>query len=1474
MSALQITAIVVCLAVSTVGWLLLFRSVYRFVKVFRMGAADASRTDRPAERTRTLLREFFAHTRMARIPGVAVAHWFTALSFFLLFFTLVNAFLQLFDPSAALPLIGHFPPYEWLTELFAWAGLIGILYLIGVRQKAHPRGAAGESGRRSRFFGSTWWQAYYVEATILGVVVCVLALRALEYALAVRTGESTGSLLHFPLTAWMGAGLTGLSEGTLGGLIVLVATIKILISFAWMITISLTMTMGVAWHRFLAFPNIWFKRNADGRTALGALKPMQVNGVTVTAETLEEVMDDESGDLRMGAGVVEDFTWKNLLDFSTCTECGRCQSQCPAWNTDKPLSPKLLVMALRDHAHAKAPFVLAAQGAGTSGAGDAEVTDGTGRAEVAGGVVTLPLIGSTGYDGSPLAAYDPHGSDAVIDSDVLWSCTTCGACVEQCPVDIEHVDEILDMRRHQVLIESAFPTEFGGLFKNMENKGNPWGMAPKLRLDWAKGLDFEVPVVGGAGSAAVEDLSDVDYLFWVGCAGALEDRAKKTTRAVAELLNMAGVSFAVLGEGESCTGDSARRAGNEILFQMLAAQNVEVLNEAGATKIVVTCAHCFNALKNEYPQVGGQYEVLHHTQLLNRLVREKRLTPVARPDQRPGLSTAKDAASTAATVTYHDPCYLGRHNHVYAPPRELIGSLPGVTLTEMPRHGEKSFCCGAGGARMWAEEKLGTRINMNRTAEAVATGADRIAVGCPFCRVMLSDGLGAQQAQGEARDDVEVVDIAQMLLAAVRQGESPANDLTEAAAPPSAGESPAEVAAARATGDTQAPSGPPAQDSQAARGGSAEDSAPAAAASAPAPAAAAAPPAPAASGGTMSASDALAAMMGGAAAAPAQEKTAPVEASDTPSATPSATAPPDENGTQATDRPAAPTGKMSASDALAAMMGGSAPAPTQDATTDEAPAAAAPADDRPATPTGKMSASDALAAMTGGSAPAPTQDATTDDAPAAAAPADDRPATPTGKMSASDALAAMMGGAATAPIQDATTDEASDAQTPPAPAPAAPAPDAPATSATDRPATPTGRMSASDALAAMRGATAGSQEEAPTAPAAADTAEGTDRTDAAPAPAAPAAPSADRPATPTGRISASEALAAMMGGAGATTERTTESPAASTPQPASEPTSGPAPAAQPPAPSDAPAAGSSASTPVAPPATRDADPAPAQDRPASAGLAGAAPTLSRRMSASEALAAMMGGAAAPAGAPEKPASPGPASEPVRPEPSPADDAAATSAPAPTPVADPPSAAPTTAETPSETAAEDTASAHAAGPSDERGRPGAPDAPTPATPTRAPAEAQDTAPAPPRRAAATPPTAPARTMPTGRMSATDALVALLGGAAPAAPDAPAASEAPAPAPGTSTSESGPSRTDAAEQDAARAGTGPVDLVEPPTDAPPATTPPAPVEAAGHADTGDADTTGGTSSGPSGPAPAATGGRLPTATEALRRLQQGG
>jgi Fe-S oxidoreductase len=377
----------------------------------------------------------------------------------------------------------------------------------------------------------------------------------------------------------------------------------------------------------------------------------------------------------------------------------------------------------------------------------------------------VPLVGATGYSADePLGAYTPTGPDAVIDADVLWSCTTCGACVEQCPVDIEHVDHILDMRRYQVLMEAAFPEEAGTMLTNLEHAGDPWGRGSSLRMEWAEPLDFPVRVVGEDGADTIPD--DVEYLFWVGCAGALDDVAQRTSRAVATLLHEAGVEFMVLGDAEACTGDPARRMGNEFLFQMLARANVETLGSVGARRIVATCAHCFNTLANEYPQVGGHYEVVHHTELLARLVAEGRLTPVGGVD---------------GTVTYHDPCYLGRHNRVFSPPRELLGSVPGLALTEMPRSAERSFCCGAGGARMFMDETIGTRVNEARTAEALDTGATTIAAACPFCITMLGDGVSTLRPEGSSEAPVEVADVSEILLRSLHPGALPAPD---AAVPP------------------------------------------------------------------------------------------------------------------------------------------------------------------------------------------------------------------------------------------------------------------------------------------------------------------------------------------------------------------------------------------------------------------------------------------------------------------------------------------------------------------------------------------------------------------------------------------------------------------------------------------------------------------------------------------------------------------
>ncbi|MFD9631223.1 (Fe-S)-binding protein [Streptomyces violascens] len=740
---MQLAAIIVSLVLIAVGVALFGRAlvqIYRFVRLGQNVPAG-TRTADPYRRAVTVVKEFLGHTRMNKWGIVGVAHWFVAVGFFSLLLTIVNAIGQLFKADWILPVIGDWAPYNVFVEFLGTMTALGILTLIVIRQLNRP----GRPGRKSRFAGSNTGQAYFVEAVILIVGICIFTLHALEGAQHHVDGYEASFFVSYPVVAWF----RGMDLSTLQNLTYFFAGLKIATSFIWMITVALKTDMGVAWHRFLAFPNIFFKRESDGGVALGALQPMASNGQLVDFE-------DPGEDDVYGVSQIEHFSWKGILDFSTCTECGRCQSQCPAWNTGKPLSPKLLIMSLRDHAHAKAPYLLA--GGGKDMEGNEKATEEQLKDVPAAALAEAerPLIGTVEENG-------------VIDPDVLWSCTTCGACVEQCPVDIEHIDHIVDMRRYQVMIESAFPSEAGTMLKNLEKKGNPWGLAKKQRVEWTKEVDFEVPIVG----KDIEDLTEVDYLYWVGCAGALEDRAKKTTKAFAELLHMAGVKFAIMGGDEKCTGDSARRLGNEPLFQQLGQENVAMLNMAygededdpetkkpkSAKKIVATCPHCFNTIANEYPQLGGEFEVIHHTQLLQHLIDEGKLVPVTPVD---GL------------ITYHDPCYLGRHNKVYTPPREIMSAVPGLRQQEMHRHKERGFCCGAGGARMWMEERIGKRINNERVDEALSLNPDIVSTACPFCLVMLTDSVNGKKNDGKAKENLQVVDVAQLLLDSVKTPVDPA----------------------------------------------------------------------------------------------------------------------------------------------------------------------------------------------------------------------------------------------------------------------------------------------------------------------------------------------------------------------------------------------------------------------------------------------------------------------------------------------------------------------------------------------------------------------------------------------------------------------------------------------------------------------------------------------------------------------------
>jgi Fe-S oxidoreductase len=639
------------------------------------------------------------------VPGVA--HALTFWGFTVLLLTIIESYGALFSRTFAIPGIGHWAFIGFIEDLFAVAVLAGLITFAVIRLRSDPH----REGRGSRFFGSHTGAAWLVLGMIFLVIVTLLLYRGAQintgvfpYAHGAFASEIVGHWL-----APLGYGVNSVLE-----VVFLLGQVAVVLVFLAFLVYSKHL------HIFLAPVNVLFSRRPD---ALGGLEPMRSGGKVLDFEEA-----DPDADV-FGLGKIEDFTWKGLLDMATCTECGRCQSQCPAWATGKPLSPKQVILDLRDHAFAKAPYLLAA-----SDEERAKLPDAV-KAEA-----ERPLVGSAA----------DHG---VIDPDVLWSCTNCGACVEECPVDIEHIDHIDGMRRHQVLIESAFPVEAAGMLKNLENKGDPWGMGGARRAEWMTELDFEVPVV----DAKIEE--DVEYLFWVGCAGALEDRARKTTKAIATLLHTAGVKFAVLGPAETCTGDPARRIGNEFVFSMLAQQNIETLNEAGARTIVASCPHCFNTIANEYPQLGGNYEVIHHTQLLARLVAEGKLTPAGRVDEK---------------LTYHDPCFLGRHNKVYTPPREILDAVPGVEATEMHRCKSRGFCCGAGGARMWMEERIGKRINTERIEEALALSPDTISTACPYCLVMLGDAVSAKKSSGEAKETLEVVDVAQLLARSVSPAVSPA----------------------------------------------------------------------------------------------------------------------------------------------------------------------------------------------------------------------------------------------------------------------------------------------------------------------------------------------------------------------------------------------------------------------------------------------------------------------------------------------------------------------------------------------------------------------------------------------------------------------------------------------------------------------------------------------------------------------------
>ncbi|MBL8679021.1 MAG: (Fe-S)-binding protein [Myxococcales bacterium] len=679
--------------------------------------------------------------KMPKYAAAGLAHYGIFTGFAVLLLRTIILVGRAFDPHFNLWILDPNGPMPWrvlgagyalMKDAVVSLVLLGVLYFIKARLVDKQKRLA---------YG---WHATVVLSVIATMMItdmmydgslvakAALAMPASEGDLAART--ITAAVHEASPLGWivakifLGVGLT--SEGALTA----VGT------FGWWTHVALVfgflnyLPYGKHFHVITALFNVLF-RSMD---APGRLKPMAKNSDELMEKVGAAAELANPTDAPVGVAQLEHFSWKSVLDFYTCTECGRCSDNCPAHRTGKLLSPKHFLLELRNHTYSRQDEVMAREGGPRAGIAEfppKPAGDGEGEEKPAKKVADIKHVDLV-----------PN----VIDPDILWGCTTCRACEEQCPVLITYVDKIVDMRRNLVLVKGEFPHELQKTFSALETNGNPWNITKMDRGTWADGL--EIPLM--------REAPESDVLFWVGCAGSYDDGAKKISRATAKIMKAAGVKFAILGDEETCTGDPARRAGNEFLYMMLAEQNVATLNGYSPKKIVTTCPHCFNTLLNEYPDLGGKYEVVHHTDFIMGLLAEGKIAP---------------KRAVKAKVAYHDSCYLGRYNGVYDSPREILSRIPGVTLVEASWNKEKGLCCGAGGAQMWMEEQNNDRVNKRRTLQLLDTGATKIATGCPFCQTMLSDGIKAfeEDLEKEGRT-VEQMDVAVMLEKSLALDESAA----------------------------------------------------------------------------------------------------------------------------------------------------------------------------------------------------------------------------------------------------------------------------------------------------------------------------------------------------------------------------------------------------------------------------------------------------------------------------------------------------------------------------------------------------------------------------------------------------------------------------------------------------------------------------------------------------------------------------